>query len=101
MKRFFTFFAIPQIRISVRLAVLFALILISGNGFGQVAITETFTGGTGNITIPSNVASVIVQCWGGGGGGNGRVGAAAAGGGGGGGAFATATVTTAGTYSYS
>ncbi|MFH1121328.1 MAG: choice-of-anchor J domain-containing protein [Bacteroidota bacterium] len=58
--------------------------------FGQGS--QTFTA-TGSFTVPANVTSITVECWGGGGAGGGATGNPAAGGGGAGGSYVKSTLT--------
>lgn len=75
------------------LSVLLILMIVIVVAFTTEAIaqsTQTFTN-SGNYSVPSNVTTVTVQCWGAGGGGATRSGSNGRGGGGGGGAFACST----------
>ncbi|WP_052122265.1 GEVED domain-containing protein [Flavobacterium suncheonense] len=78
-RKYFSFFAS-----------LFFLIL-HFEGFAQT--TQTFTTlGNGSFTVPCDVTSITVECWGGGGSGGGQGNNNAQAGGGGGGAYARSTV---------
>ena len=72
--------------------VVFALLFLGSNTFGQVSVTIA---ASGSWTPPAGVSSIQVEAWGGGGGGGGSTGSAGrAGGGGGGGGYVKNTTVT-------
>ncbi len=78
---------LKYLRISIFVVTVF---MINGLASGQT-VTETFTTGT-TFTVPPNVTSLTVECWGAGGGGSTITANGRRGGGGGGGAYSRSTI---------
>ena len=93
-------------RILYHCILLFLLIFVGWDAYGQCPTVNTYTSGSNTIIIPSGVTSITVEAWGGGGRGGSWSGTGAGnqgkGGGGGGGAYSLSvlTVTPGVTYTY-